>query len=173
MKTDSETLLSLDEEKSRCNVSHILGRYEESASKFFSEYQCNENRICHMPIRHMSKISHNILRAIDYERACRIRTDNFIYLHNILCKDNKLKLTVPLGPFAYPFYHKCGIEIRKYLAKNRIYVPILWPNILQEMNDDYILEYDYAANILPLPCDHRYTKMDMQHMINVLQRYPL
>ena len=45
-----------------------------------------------------------------------------------------------------------GIEIRKKLAEKKIYLPNLWPNILNENLEDTI-DYHYAANILPLPCD--------------------
>lgn len=65
---------------------------------------------------------------------------------------NRLDLIIPDGPFAYPLYIENGIEIRKELAKKKLYIPTLWPNVLQEMNENSI-EYRYVAKILPLlPC---------------------
>lgn len=55
------------------------------------------------------------------------------------------------GPFAYPYYIENGIEIRKRLAKKKIYIQTLWPNVLKD-NREKSIEYMYAANILPLPC---------------------
>ena len=31
------------------------------------------------------------------------------------------------------------------------------------------LEYQWAANILPLPCDQRYGKEEMEYMIKIIQ----
>lgn len=61
-----------------------------------------------------------------------------------------------------------GIEIRKKLAEKKIYLPKLWPNILNENLEDTI-DYQYAANILPLPCDQRYSVEDIEYMLNLLR----
>jgi hypothetical protein len=81
---------------------------------------------------------------------------------------NKLRLITPEGAFAYPFYLEKGVEIRKELAAKKIYIPTLWPNVLEDTPESS-LEYDYAANILPLPCDQRYGIKDMKYMINCLK----
>ena len=39
----------------------------------------------------------------------------------------------------------------------------LWPNVLRE-NDKNSVEYDFTANILPLPCDQRYVIEDMEYL---------
>ena len=74
---------------------------------------------------------------------------------------------MPYGPFAYPYYVENGIETRKKLAEKKIYIPTLWPNVLIEKHGDTI-EYDYAANILPLPCDQRYGLDDMEYIVKEL-----
>ncbi len=82
---------------------------------------------------------------------------------------NKLNLIAPKGAFAYPFYVENGIEIRKALAQKKIYIPTLWPNVLDDMPKDSI-EYDYAANILPLPCDQRYSIDDMKCLVGGIRK---
>ena len=47
-------------------------------------------------------------------------------------------------------------------------MPTLWPNVLENMSSESI-EYKWTANILPLPCDQRYTIEDMKYIINCLQ----
>lgn len=49
----------------------------------------------------MSKLTYNILGAIDYERVRRIRNENYAYLERKLGKQNKLELTTPDSAFAF------------------------------------------------------------------------
>lgn len=46
-------------------------------------------------------------------------------------------------------------EFEKNLLVKKIYVPVLWPNVVHNYSND-ILEYDMVENILPIPCDHKY-----------------
>lgn len=73
------------------------------------------------------------------------------------------------GPFTYPFLHRDGLRLRKAMAKHGVYVPTYWNNVLNDMPEDS-LEYEYAANILPLPCDQRYTPEDMRTVAEVLRQ---
>lgn len=144
-------------------MKHILGRFEGgTASEYYTDFKQNDESFMLLELRQMSKLTHNILGAIDYERVKRIRKDNFNTLHEALKDRNPLKLTIPTGPYAYPFYCKNGMEIKKQLAKNKIYVPTLWPNVLDSQDD---VAKDYAANILPLPCDQRYDKNEFTQYI--------
>ena len=55
------------------------------------------------------------------------------------------------------------MEIKRKLTAKKIYVATLWPNVF-DCGDE--LAKDYAANILPLPCDQRYGKEEMQIILN-------
>ena len=79
---------------------------------------------------------------------------------------NLLMMQCPPGPFAYPFYTKNGMTIKKQLAKKEIYAATYWPNVLETGLDT---ETDLAENILPLPCDQRYTAEDMRRVAETLQ----
>ena len=57
----------------------------------------------------------------------------------------------------------------KQLALEKIYVPVYWKNVADEMPADST-EYRYAANILPLPCDQRYTPADMERVASAVLR---
>ena len=50
--------------------------------------------------------------------------------------------------------------IRKKLQEKKIYIPTLWPAVFDVCSDND-LEYDMAKNILPLPCDQRYSQNHM------------
>ena len=84
-------------------------------------------------------------------------------------KDNRLALVNPDGAFAYPLYVDDGVRMRKQLAQNKIYIPTLWPNVLDSCPVNSI-EYQYAANILPLPVDQRYGKEEMEMIVEEIRQ---
>ena len=150
-------------------MNHVLARFEVAASEHYSEYVKNEKSFANEPIKYMSKLTHNLLRGIDYQSIKEKREENFAYLHEQLKDKNKLQLNVPEGPFSYPLLIENGAEIRKALQQQKIYIPTLWPNVL-EMAPKGSLEYEYAANILPLPCDQRYTLFEIHKMVETIKR---
>jgi hypothetical protein len=60
------------------------------------------------------------------------------------------------------------MDVRKHLAGLGIYVPLLWPDVVNKMPSNTI-EYDYATNILPLPIDQRYDEADMKIVLMGLE----
>lgn len=148
-------------------MQHILGRFECNASDYYSEYKKNEEYFDNDSLKRMSKLSNNILGAISYEEVLRTRNYNFTFLSEKLKLYNKLDLNNSLGAFAYPLYAKNGIEVRNKISKEKIYIPILWPNVLKDVEKNST-EYLYAANILPIPCDQRYSIDDMERILKFL-----
>lgn len=157
----------LEEDQSSSRMKHILGRFEGQASDYYNEFNKNDDAFKELPIKRMSKLTRNILGAIDYKKIIVSRNRNFEYLHSRLKHTNFLDIKSLYGPFNYPYYVENGIEVRKKLAQRKIYIPTLWPNVLKENREDSI-EYDYAANILPLPCDQRYGIEDMKILLKEL-----
>ena len=164
--TDCVLPEALPKDASADRMKHILGRFEGVASDYYRDYQSNDDRFYQLELREMSALTANILNGVDYDGARRKRNENFAILHQFLGARNKLKLTVPDGPYCYPFYCENGMEIKKKLASSKIYVPTLWPNVL---NLEGTPEKDYAENILPLPCDQRYGPEDMMRILRELQ----
>lgn len=68
----------------------------------------------------------------------------------------------------YPFYTDSSKRIKQILINENIYISTLWPNVLEEL-DEKSLEYKFAKNILPLPCDQRYDIEDMKRMIKIIK----
>lgn len=162
----SETEYLQDESFDRMRF--ILGRYERTASEFYNDNVTNNHMFASEPIKKMSKLTNNLLHGIDYEFIKKRRTENFKIYHSILRGINELDIREVEGAFAYPLLIKNGSEIRKKLQQKKIYVPTLWPNVLNELSEN-TLEYRFAKNILPLPCDQRYSEIDIRYVIEELQ----
>ena len=156
--------LQLETDVSMERIRHLLGRYEgKTASAYYDNFKTNDCSFVNLPVREMSHLTHNLLGAIDYQQITERRNQNWGILHEALGAKNKLKLRQPLGPYMYPFYCDNGLEIKKKLVEQKIFVPTLWPNVLEL--EDCELEKDYAKNILPLPIDQRYGADEMNRVI--------
>lgn len=157
-------------------MAHILGRYEEGASAHFSEMHQVADTYYQAEPQNMSRLTHNLLRGINYQKVKAQRNANWNTLDRLLQKRNPIRqegggdiapFIKPDGPLAYPFYHPQGPALRKALAARKIYVPTYWNNVIQSCTEDSV-EYQCAANILALPCDHRYDEKDMKQVANTV-----
>lgn len=146
----------------------LLGRYERSANEFYSEYVANNKLFATEPIKQMSHLTKNLLHGIDYNSVAKRRQDNFEFLNAELSSINELKMKSVYGAFMYPLLVQNGVVLRKKLQKEKIYIPTLWPNVLEECPEDS-LEYHYAADILPIPVDQRYGIEDMKYLVEVIR----
>lgn len=147
--TNSKLERSLEIDESFNRIHYILGRYERTASEFYEEAATNNDIFDNEPIKEMSRLTKNLLRSIDYEYVKQVRTNNFAYLHEKLREVNKLNIRLIEGAFMYPLLIDDGMKIRKQLQQMKIYIPTLWPNVLEECKPD-TLEYKFAAEILVL-----------------------
>lgn len=151
-------------------IHYILGRFETTASEFYAESVENNKSFSNEQVKLMSKLTKNLLKGIDYNFVKRRRTENFIALHTEFKNTNRLDLAVGEGAFMYPLYVKNGSKIRTALQKEKIYIPTLWADVFNICGKDQ-LEYNMAENILPLPCDQRYTTEDMDYIIEMVKKH--
>lgn len=165
--TDARLDQELPQDESHERMRFLLGRYERSASEFYSLYSANNAVFSTEPIKRMSQLTQNLLHGLDYERIAESRRDNFQYLHDELGGINELKLTVPYGAFMYPLLIKNGAAVRPILQEGKIYIPTLWPNVIKDCTGDTIA-YRLASDILPLPVDQRYDIEDMKYMVDAI-----
>jgi hypothetical protein len=169
--TDEILDRELPQDESFERMHFLMGRFERTASEFYSEYIKNNEFFESEPIKYMSKLTENLLHGIDYSFVKNRRTENFNILHNSLKKINKLsELIIPEGAFMYPLYVENGNVIRKRLQKEKIYIPILWPAVF-DICDENDLEYDMARNILPIPVDQRYDEDDVNLILNEIFKH--
>lgn len=162
--TFMEKELPVDESFERMRF--LLGRFERTAGEFYPGYAENNKTFSGEPVKIMSKLTDNLLRAIDYDFIRRRRCENFNYLNEQLERFNKL--TLKPADFMYPLMIENGKEIRRKLQEQKLYIPTLWPSVFEIAEDDS-QEYQMAENILPLPIDQRYGIDDMEYMMKLLE----
>lgn len=61
----------------------------------------------------------------------------------------------------YPLLVEDASGMRERLAAEAVFVPTLWPNVLEERSPDS-WAYRYSRDILPLPVDQRYGVGEMR-----------
>ena len=145
----------------------VLGRLERPASEFLDEARANNARFVEEPMSSMSPVTESVLRAVDYGRARRARGRNWAALHEALGASNLLEVAAPEGPFMYPYLMGDARGVRERMAGRGVYVPTLWPNVLEDCARDSVA-WNYAKNILPLPVDQRYGDEEMERVVEVL-----
>ena len=158
---------ALPADESRERMGFVLGRFERPAGEYFAAAAQNNDELSLEPKR-MSALTENLLHAVDYERVKRIRTENFRRLHEGLGGQNLLELRLTEGAYAYPLMLPEGQTIRKKLIEQKIFVPMLWPNVPgQQPAESEACRL--AEQILPLPCDQRYGAEEMDFIIRAVR----
>ena len=167
--TDREINRELPCDESFRRMNFLLGRFERTASEFYGEYAANNDMFFDEPLKRMSRLTENILHGIDYGYIENRRTENFRLYHEALKSVNKLELSIANGAFMYPLYIENGTDIRKKLISMKIYAPTLWPNVFDRCSTTDA-EYDLASNIIPLPCDQRYSDDEINYVIEAIKQ---
>ena len=167
--TNAKVEEDIPEDKSKARFGYLLGRLEEDASSNFRDYKVNEELLLNLDLAYMSKSTKLILNTLDYETIKKKRSNNFKYLNEKLKDSNGLTLKDIEGAYMYPYYTNNAQTLRKKLIENKIYIPILWPNVLEQ--DENTLEYKYANNIILIPCDQRYDINDMEYIIDLVSEF--
>lgn len=131
----------------------------------------NEERLRNTPLRRMSRLTERLIGGIDYERARLRRMKNFQFLHERLGALNRLSVDLDSvsGPFCYPFWTAFP-ELRNALIDERILVPLLWPEVMEQAPADS-LERKLALHLLPLPVDQRCGPQDMERMARAAEAF--
>ena len=159
--------LSLDKDISSKRFVHLLGRKEEGAQKHYQDYVDNELLLNNVSLRLMSKETQDILGSVDYKYVRERRNKNFRYLNEGLSKLNDLSIKQVSGAFCYPLLLSNGKDLKQYSIKNNVYIPTLWPN-LKGLNE---YEQRLVDDLLPLPCDQRYTIEDMRYIVKLIKDF--
>lgn len=157
-------------ERSDDHDSHLLKRKRFGAEAGFADYQANEKKLDNQPIRWMPVNTKWILDHIDYDKVIARRRENFQYLQEALAAKNQLQLP-PMDlfecPMVYPFLMDTERDLRKELIENKVFAARYWPNV-KEVHG-FETEYDLAMNVIPIPCDQRYSDEEMNRIINIIQ----
>lgn len=158
-----------EEENSLEHDSHLYIRKEKGAEAGFKDYQANECRLDNQPIRRMSTQTKSILSQIDYDSIIKRRRQNYQYLCIALGEMNQLRLPSMdsfVCPMVYPFMTD-DESLRRRLIESKVFVARYWPNVLDWCREGD-LEYKFTNQIIPLPIDQRYSKKEMEYIINII-----
>lgn len=124
----------------------------------------------------MSDSSCSLLGTLDHKWMARRRMENFMYLRQALgscpvevvvrggLSDNQCPLFFPI------LVRQCRDELQKWLAQRGVYCPVLWPLPSPAYHGFPDAAY-LSDNILCIPCDHRYSASDMEHVSELITSY--
>jgi len=122
----------------------------------------------------MSRLSMFMLKRINFEEIIRKRRENYNFLLKKLKYNKNVKIIFPkitneVTPIGFPIAIKKRKKIITNLIRNKIYPPIHW-NLPKEIDkNEFSASWNISKNILTLPIDQRYEKMDMERMIKCLK----
>ena len=167
--TDHNSGLRLKRAESRNSIDYLLGRYEKSAKEYYNAYLEHEKELEYETIKRMSLLTKNLLHAIDYEKVRNVRNSNYQYLREQFNKYNIIDACEADGPYMYPLMIEGAHELRQKLIKQNIFIPLLWPRVVEEANPN-TWDYKMAAEVLPLPVDQRYNYKDMKYLVAVISK---
>lgn len=158
-----------EQDRSLPEASFLLEWLEHGPEGASVACERNEERLRNTPLRRMSRLTERLIGGIDYERARLRRMENFRFLHERLGALNRLSVDLDSvsGPFCYPFWTAFP-ELRNALIDERILVPLLWPEVLEQAPADS-LERKLALHLLPLPVDQRCGRQDMERVARALE----
>lgn len=156
-------------DQSYMRMGHILGRFENPASNFYKVFSENDHLLEQVPVLKMSRLTENLLNAINYEEVQRKRKNNFEVLEKHLAAINLMCVRNHGGCYMYPLLLKNGRSVKQELIRRQIYVPTLWPNVLEEVEPGK-WEYFLADNLVLLPIDQRYSEADMEYILEILKQ---
>lgn len=167
--TDKHIKRKLEKDKSFVRMDHLLKRIDIGAEQGYASFSENDQNLMRQPIKRMSKLTERILNSVNYEDVKSKRLENFRFLHQYLKKSNKFifDLNINQIPMVYPYWTK-DLTLKKRLHESRIYCATYWPNI-QKWCKPESLEYRLMDEVVYLPIDQRYGKVEMQLIINVIQ----
>ena len=166
--TEKPLGVELEQDESYDRMSHLLRRIDQGAESGYDDFRKNDDRLSGQSVLRMSRLTHRLMRGIDYEGvACRRRA-NYRLLEKELGESNKIVLDLEddAVPMIYPYLASIK-GVRERLIAEKVFVACYWPDVLDWV-DGSSLEYCLASQMLPLPIDQRYGKETMNGEVKEL-----
>lgn len=161
----------LEVEPTETHSDHLIIRKEKGAEAGFRNYQANEAALDSQPIRQMSAFTKDALLHIDYDKIKQQRIRNWNILNGALVATNQIQTPLTSDfecPMVYPYMVENGLELRKKLISEKIFVAKYWPNVISY--DGFEFEANLADKVVCLPLDQRYGEYDMYRIINLIKQ---
>ena len=166
--TEKQLGVELEQDESYDRMSHLLRRIDQGAESGYDDFRKNDDRLSGQSVLRMSRLTHRLMRGIDYEGvACRRRA-NYRLLEKELGESNNIVLDLEddAVPMIYPYLASIK-GVRERLIAEKVFVACYWPDVLDWV-DGSSLEYCLASQMLPLPIDQRYGKETMNGVVKEL-----
>ena len=166
--TEKQLGVELEQDESYDRMSHLLRRIDQGAESGYDDFRKNDDRLSGQSVLRMSRLTHRLMRGIDYEGvACRRRA-NYRLLEKELGESNNIVLDLEddAVPMIYPYLVSIK-GVRERLIAEKVFVACYWPDVLDWV-DGSSLEYCLASQMLPLPIDQRYGKETMNGVVKEL-----
>lgn len=161
---------------------YLRGCYNQSQNQRLKEIAMRIARkgvaCSYLPIRAhaMSVFSQNIITKDLLMNCAQKRKENYAFLFEKLKNNVKgFRLMrnsmdeINESPLYFPIYADDRSDLQAFLAKNKIYAPVIWPKpehiVCGKLVDDIY------QHILAIPCDQRYCIGNMEYVVDVLNKY--
>lgn len=166
--TEKQLDEDFEQDESYDRMAHLLKRIDLSAELGYADFRKVEDGLDYNPIRTMSRLTHRMMRSIDYEAVANKRRENYQILHKELGANNNLDLPIDEDAIPLVYLYLAPVKgLREKLIDNKIFVARYWPNVLDWTTNDSI-EQLLAFQVLPLPVDQRYGSEEMLHIIRII-----
>ncbi len=167
---EGEDLSELEKEPTELHSDHLAIRKQHGAEAGFKNYQANEEALDNQPIRKMSAVTKDALLHINYDNVRARRIENWNILNDVLAVTNQIQTPLTSDfdcPMIYPYVVENGLELRKKLISEKIFVAKYWPNVIPYKGFDF--EANLADKVVCLPLDQRYGEEDMNRIIDIIK----
>ncbi|MCW3122944.1 MAG: hypothetical protein JWQ38_2436 [Flavipsychrobacter sp.] len=143
-------------------IDHLMLRYNGHTRDGYPYFTANEEQVGR-GIDRMSYLGECLLSRINYKEVMDTRVENYSYLHSLLRDTNLFNAAIDEGmiPMCYP-YLPASVLDKASLGEQNIFIPSFWADVLQRNMEGFDIEKKFAAELCPLPVDHRYTTADME-----------
>jgi len=156
-------------DESEVRMSHLYLRKEKGSQAGYADFKANSKKLVMQPIKLMSQITNEMIDNIDFDEIKARRIQNFRKLHETLKATNKFVVPDMESfecPMVYPYWTD-DESLKQRLISEWIFVATYWPNVLEWTRSDMI-EYEFANNLLAIPCDQRYGETEMNRIIELI-----
>jgi len=164
-----DTLIFEARTKKTQYIKNNIGKEDEFLIKFLEAEQLYYER---EDIKSIGERSKTFLQHINYQKIRKQRIDNFLYLYEKLKNNQKVRiLFTPQKiedntPLAFPVLINNRDFVRQELRKYNIYCPVHWDIKKEKWAGQFPKSLNVSEKILSLPIDWRYSKNDMQYLLD-------
>lgn len=164
-----------EDEESIGRMKHLLLRMASSARAGYLDYVRSEATLSNTRPLRISSLTRRLLASIDMECVKNRRRENFSVLAARLDKHNfhKWLLRDDAVPLCYPLVLDYDVQrLRRKLSDKNIFIPTYWSDVKKRAPYKSI-EYRLVHNCLAIPCDQRYSTIQMTELADRISTFLL